>query len=76
MDENLGQGKPTAGGKVRGVNQSCETIISLASSPFLCCIKVLTVFPLCETEKKKNPAPRGGCSEIRGETEKEKKKKK
>lgn len=52
-EENLGEGKRTAGGKVRGVNQSCETIISLALLPSPSRIKALTVFPLCAKEKKK-----------------------
>lgn len=55
VGENLGQGKPTAGGEVREVNQSCETIGSLASPlASLRSIKARTVSPSCETEKKKS----------------------
>lgn len=58
-EENLGEGKRTAGGKVRGVNQSCETIISLALLPSPSRIKALTVFPLCTKEKKNNSSTSG-----------------
>lgn len=71
---NLGQGEPIAG-EGRGVNQLSETIISIVLLPSLCRIKAQTVSPLCTKEGDKNHAPQGDCSEIRGQTEKEKKKK-